>query len=218
MSSREKVLNSVKNVNQKKKLEKQLIPLFQNEYPPATELYERLPREKLPEIFCDNLQSIKGNCTICKPDELKETINNAVKTNDWKSIYCNDIEVQQVLQNAGVVYKSSPDVFYQTKVAFVKPEFLVARFGSVVVSAKTGGRKIHVYPEIYVIIAQESQLVAELDDAFDQLLRIYNNNIPSGISIITGPSRTADIEKTLVLGMHGPKELHVFLAKSENSI
>jgi L-lactate dehydrogenase complex protein LldG len=39
----------------------------------------------------------------------------------------------------------------------------------------------------------------------------YNNEIPSMISLTTGPSRTADIEKTLVVGVHGPKEVFVFL-------
>ena len=39
----------------------------------------------------------------------------------------------------------------------------------------------------------------------------YKTRLPSQITLITGPSRTADIEKTLVLGAHGPKELHVFI-------
>ena len=38
----------------------------------------------------------------------------------------------------------------------------------------------------------------------------YASDLPSQISIISGPSRTADIEKTLVMGAHGPKELYVF--------
>ncbi len=217
MNSREQILNRVKNINQKKKRKQQLIPLFYAEYLSEHELYKTIPEDKLPETFCSNLQSIKGNCTLCSANDLKNTIESAVKINDWKAIYCNDEEVQQLLQNAGVAYKNETNAFYNTKVAFVKPEALVARFGSVVVSAKNGGRKIHVYPEVYVVIAQENQLVAELSDAFDLLLEKYNSTIPSGINIITGPSRTADIEKTLVLGMHGPKELHVFLVKSEKS-
>ncbi|MNL89836.1 Lactate utilization protein C [compost metagenome] len=51
----------------------------------------------------------------------------------------------------------------------------------------------------------------DLKDAFKLIKDKYGSQIPSMISTITGPSRTADIEKTLVLGAHGPKELFVFL-------
>jgi L-lactate dehydrogenase complex protein LldG len=51
----------------------------------------------------------------------------------------------------------------------------------------------------------------DLKDGFKLLKNKYGHNTPSLISTITGPSRTADIEKTLVLGAHGPKELFVFL-------
>jgi L-lactate dehydrogenase complex protein LldG len=51
----------------------------------------------------------------------------------------------------------------------------------------------------------------DLKDAFKIIKDRYGNQLPSMLSTITGPSRTADIEKTLVLGAHGPKELFVFL-------
>jgi L-lactate dehydrogenase complex protein LldG len=44
----------------------------------------------------------------------------------------------------------------------------------------------------------------------------YEDGFPSLISFITGPSRTADIEKTLVMGAHGPKELYVFLIEDKS--
>ena len=54
-------------------------------------------------------------------------------------------------------------------------------------------------------------LVLDLKDAFKIMKDKYENNLPSMISTITGPSRTADIEKTLVLGAHGPREIFVLL-------
>jgi L-lactate dehydrogenase complex protein LldG len=51
------------------------------------------------------------------------------------------------------------------------------------------------------------------EDALVAMQEKYGNSLPSTISTITGPSRTADIEKTLVLGAHGPKEFIVFLVK-----
>ena len=54
-------------------------------------------------------------------------------------------------------------------------------------------------------------MVLDIKDGFKLLKNKYGNRLPSMISNVTGPSRTADIEKTLVLGAHGPKELFVFL-------
>ncbi len=51
----------------------------------------------------------------------------------------------------------------------------------------------------------------DINDAFTILVKKYGNNLPSSISLATGPSRTADIEKTLVVGVHGPKEVYCFL-------
>ena len=68
-----------------------------------------------------------------------------------------------------------------------------------------------VFPEIHLIVGYTSQLVPDLKQAFQQIRNKYDEEFPSMISLITGPSRTADIEKTLVMGAHGPKELYVFL-------
>jgi L-lactate dehydrogenase complex protein LldG len=93
-------------------------------------------------------------------------------------------------------------------------EFLVARTGSVVISsALPSGRQMNVFPPIHIVLAHVSQLVDYPEDAFVAIQNKYGEDLPSIISTITGPSRTADIEKTLVLGAHGPKEFIVFLSK-----
>jgi L-lactate dehydrogenase complex protein LldG len=53
--------------------------------------------------------------------------------------------------------------------------------------------------------------VFDVKDAFEFLQQKYGEQLPSQISFATGPSRTADIEKTLVVGVHGPKEVFCFL-------
>ena len=64
---------------------------------------------------------------------------------------------------------------------------------------------------MHIIVASTDQLVYDLKEAFDSMKKKYRKGFPSMMGIITGPSRTADIEKTLVLGAHGPKELYLFL-------
>jgi L-lactate utilization protein LutC len=103
---------------------------------------------------------------------------------------------------------SSPDV-----ADFTVSNFLVARTGSIVSSTTTaGGRRLSVLPPFHIAIATAAQLVVSLDEA----LKIYHErgeaNRASYAAIITGPNRTSDIEKILVLGAHGPKRLAVIVA------
>jgi L-lactate dehydrogenase complex protein LldG len=90
---------------------------------------------------------------------------------------------------------------------------LVAQTGGVLVTARSaGGRALSVLPHHHVVVAQKAQLLADLPAAFELLEREYGKNYPSFISFITGPSRTADIEQTLVLGAHGPRKLTILMA------
>jgi L-lactate dehydrogenase complex protein LldG len=68
-----------------------------------------------------------------------------------------------------------------------------------------------VYAPIHICIAYTKQLVYDVKDALQLIKSKYGNNLPSLISFATGPSRTADIEKTLVVGVHGTKEVYCFL-------
>jgi L-lactate dehydrogenase complex protein LldG len=87
---------------------------------------------------------------------------------------------------------------------------LVAQTGSVVVTSRSaGGRALSVLPPHHVVLARREQMVADLPAAFALLEKKYGGNYPSFISFITGPSRTGDIERILVLGAHGPKKLTI---------
>jgi len=88
---------------------------------------------------------------------------------------------------------------------------LVAQTGSVLVTNRSaGGRALSVLPPHHVVLARKEQLVADLPAAFELLRKKYGDDFPSMISFITGPSRTGDIERILVLGAHGPKKLTIF--------
>ena len=91
-------------------------------------------------------------------------------------------------------------------------ECLVARTGSIVMSsAQSSGRTTSVYAPVHICIAYSGQLVYDVKDALQLVKDKYGTRLPSLITFATGPSRTADIEKTLVVGVHGPKEVYVFL-------
>jgi L-lactate dehydrogenase complex protein LldG len=88
---------------------------------------------------------------------------------------------------------------------------LIAQTGTVLVTSRSaGGRALSCLPPHHVVIARREQLVADLPAAMALVKQKYAGNFPSMISFITGPSRTGDIERILVLGAHGPKRLTIF--------
>ena len=90
-------------------------------------------------------------------------------------------------------------------------EVLVAQTGSVLVSASNGGRQATVIAPAHIVFAKLEQLVPDLETV---MARIYERGIAtknSYVCLITGSSRTADIEKILIMGAHGPRRLIVVL-------
>ena len=105
-----------------------------------------------------------------------------------------------------------PEAITEAGIGITRCEYLVARLGSIMVSSRLSpGPKIIAYPEIHLVVGYPSQLVPDLKQAIQYQGKNTMTIYPSLVSLITGPSRTADIEKTLVMGAHGPRELYVFL-------
>jgi L-lactate dehydrogenase complex protein LldG len=151
-------------------------------------------------VFCEN------------EIELFENLLHLAEEKKWRKIYCWEPKLQKLLNNYEFPFYSTDTDFLNADVGITECESLIARNGSVMVSnGNAAGRRLSIYPHVHIVIAYTSQLVLDLKDGFKMLKEKYPENLPSMISNVTGPSRTADIEKTLVLGAHGPKELYVFL-------
>lgn len=89
-------------------------------------------------------------------------------------------------------------------------EALIAQTGSVLCStARSGGRALSVLPPHHVVLATLDQLMPDLAAGYEHLALTYRDVPPTWAGFITGPSRTGDIERILVLGAHGPKRLTV---------
>lgn len=125
--------------------------------------------------------------------------------------------MQEILTSAGVEFQADEaDFLNHADWGLTSCEALVARTGSVLVSAGTAsGRRLSIYPDQHVVLAHPSQVVAEIGDALRVAQQRYGAALPSMISLTTGPSRTADIEKTLVLGAHGPRRISLFLLEDD---
>jgi L-lactate dehydrogenase complex protein LldG len=101
------------------------------------------------------------------------------------------------------------------QVSITAAEALIAQTGSVVTSASCGGRGGSIVPPCHIVHANLRQLVPDLTTALvaAQQSGVIDRN--SFVGVITGSSRTADIEKILVQGAHGPRRLVVVLEKTE---
>jgi L-lactate dehydrogenase complex protein LldG len=88
---------------------------------------------------------------------------------------------------------------------------LVAQTGSILVAASDGGRGASVVAPVHVVVATRDQLVADLETALRRAQDSGAVKSNSFLCMITGSSRTADIEKILVLGAHGPRRVVVIL-------
>ena len=197
-----------------KKIRKALLEKRDNPYPNLedTPLYEEY-NDHLDILFAGQLSAVSGNFVFCEDEiQLIENLLDLAEKNNWRRIYAWETGLHSLLSKYEFPFYSTDTEFLNADVGITYCEALVARNGSVLVSNGTAaGRRLGIYPHIHIVIAYTSQLVLDLKDGFKLLKEKYPESMPSMVSNITGPSRTADIEKTLVLGAHGPKELYVFL-------
>jgi L-lactate dehydrogenase complex protein LldG len=120
------------------------------------------------------------------------------------------------LKDSEVPFITGHEKLKETAVGITRCEFLVGRLGSVLVSSsQMSGRRSFAFPDTHIVLGYTSQLVDDLKSALDKMKKKYEKKLPSIMTLITGPSRTADIEKTLVMGAHGPKDLFVFLVEDQ---
>jgi len=164
--------------------------------------------------FKENLEKVNGFVHLFSSEkELFQALKEFLAPRQKESIFCNEDEISNHLNAFEVPFQQSSDLPKNVEVGITGCEFLIAHTGSVMVSsAQKGGRQMFVYPPVHIIIANKNQLVGYLEEAYSGIQEKYKTGFPSQIALITGPSRTADIEKTLVLGAHGPRELRVFLS------
>ena len=159
------------------------------------------------------MTKVSGKFVFCEnEDEFLNNLKSLISENKWNNIFCLEKKIQELLTKAEITFDSGNEKFLDIKIGITYCEYLISRLGSIMISSKqTSGRRLNVFPETHIVLAYTSQLVPDIKDAIKNIKKKYNEKMPSMISVITGPSRTADIEKTLVMGAHGPKELYVFL-------
>jgi L-lactate dehydrogenase complex protein LldG len=171
--------------------------------------------EELEIEFAENFTKLQGRFCFCNSfEEVVANLNELSETRKWNKLFCVENTLKERLNTFGCSNIISSNL-HDCDASITTCESLVARTGSILLSsASESGRTVSVYAPVHICIATTSQLVYDLKDSLKQITSKYGNKLPSLITLATGPSRTADIEKTLVVGVHGPKEVFCFLIDS----
>jgi L-lactate dehydrogenase complex protein LldG len=168
--------------------------------------------------FAESFQRVGGEFYYCESlPHLAAQLAGFQKRQQVGVPYVWEPEMQALLYRAGVAFRADETEFIEkADLGLTSCEALVARTGSVLVSAATAsGRRLSIYPDQHLVLARPGQVVAEIGDALRLMQARYGAQLPSMVSLTSGPSRTADIEKTLVLGAHGPRRIALFLLEEE---
>lgn len=175
----------------------------------ATSIFSATENE-LTVAFAEKFTELAGKFIYCAHEgELVVKLDNLIKKNNWEKIYSTEANWLATLGSHDFNPVTTNNLA-TCDAAITLCTHLIARTGTIVLSSQQeSGRVSSVYAPIHICVAYSHQLVFDIADSLQQ----FKDNIeqmPSMISFASGPSRTADIEKTLVVGVHGPKEVYCF--------
>jgi L-lactate dehydrogenase complex protein LldG len=170
-------------------------------------------------ILSEQLAKLKAVLVrVADENAAAQAVADLARNKSWKRVaYHGDPLVRRIIPALPCESWEADASFEKQKLegcdaGITSCESLVAQLGSILVSsASSGGRALSILPHVHVVVARTDQVVPDLATALEQVRARHGDRMPSMLSFITGPSRTGDIERILVLGAHGPKELHVIL-------
>ncbi|MBX9852289.1 MAG: LUD domain-containing protein [Cytophagaceae bacterium] len=204
--SRGIILNKIKQALSKKKTNLQE-PNF------SSPIFSKSVETDLSIVFAENFLKTKGEFIFCESEkEFVKSLELVAGKKGVQNIFAWEEALYPILSKTNIPFVKDDKGFIHADVGITLCESLIARTGSILVSSGSrAGRRLGIFPHIHIVVAFTSQVVDDIENGLTLLRKKYEGNLPSMISLETGPSRTADIEKTLVLGAHGPKELILFL-------
>lgn len=147
--------------------------------------------------------------------ELGNCLKQLAPQNGWEKLWCTSHETQALLDKYGVSYVGEkPDRNSNPKIVSIIPcDYLVAQTGSIIVTDRhAGARQAYTEADILLVVAHTSQVVGSLKEAFQNLNKELGETGCNQAVIITGLSKSYDIEQEIVQGVFGARQIAVFLA------
>ena len=152
--------------------------------------------------FCTAVETLAGKTTVVRSKaDAGGYVRSVVGE---RLVVCAD---SPLLMECGISYPQAP--VSDAQVGVTSAEYALADTGTLVVMSAAEPRLFSLLPPVHVAVIESSRILSGLDELLTRVP--LPADLTASMVLITGPSRTADIEQILVRGVHGPGELHVVI-------
>lgn len=174
----------------------------------------------LPLQFKANLDAVAGNCRVVDNErEAAVAIQNIVDELEPLTIAISDSGkvndlIERINTNAAVLNNATKGELFDCDVGITAAQWAIAETGTLVLeSDRESSRLTSLLPPVHICILDAKNIRSTMGE----ILQIVQNGLSKTVTFITGPSRTSDIELTLAIGVHGPRELYVIVVSDETN-
>jgi L-lactate dehydrogenase complex protein LldG len=178
-----------------------------------------ISRAELIDNFKHSLQSVGGHCHIVSNEsEAAATVCNTIKSLAATKIAISDSPLVETVvgRSTGteMVKNAEPEYLFGSDVGITSAQWAIAETGTLVLeSAAERHRLTSLVPPVHICILKADSIRQTLREILD----LIGRDLSRTVTFVTGASRTSDIELTLAIGVHGPRELHVILIEDRPS-
>jgi L-lactate dehydrogenase complex protein LldG len=175
------------------------------------------------ELFKKNLEAVNGHCTVARTEleiihaltrivtELKQTPLNPRRLALSDAAGLERLVRLIAVEVDEVTTGPTASNLFEVDIGITTAQGAIAETGTLILdSSRERNRLISLVPPVHIAIVNASDIYATLGEALS-VLHNDKQKVSSIITFVTGPSRTADIELTLTIGVHGPQELYVII-------
>jgi L-lactate dehydrogenase complex protein LldG len=164
------------------------------------------------ELFRQNVEAVDGHCVVARDEaEITQAVRRILTDLGARRIAISDAPVlERLIRVADLEVAPNASDIFEFDVGITTAQAAIAETGTLVLDgARERHRLVSLVPPVHIAIVDASLIFYTLGEALAFVRR--NGEISPAVTFITGPSRTADIELTLAIGVHGPQELYVIV-------
>ncbi len=188
----------------------------------------RIPPVALPmpgsplDLFREALKAVAGHSTVVRNEnEAATAASEIIESTKARLIAVSDSPLvsrvlTQITTSAKLLTNCMPPMLFDCDLGITGAQWAVAETGTLVLESEAERHRLtSLVPPIHVAIINAGQVRQTLSEVLLEVQNQGKDAMSRTVTLITGPSRTSDIELTLAIGVHGPAQLHVIIIEGE---